>query len=739
MTRLLVMLHDYLGARRGTVAITLLVIVAGIVLALSRLEYREDISDFLPHDADDERVNAIYRRVSNSNNIIIYFSFSPADSTSEHSDEIIDAIDRFTLLLDERDSHRTIQRVIASVDEERVLALVDFIRQHPPYFLDEGDYRRVDSLLHLDGFARARTRENKRLLMLPGGGLARQEIQADPLHLFTPLLLKLQQLRVGEGQRARDGHLFSPDGKKGMIILESPHGASETAKNAALVVLLQQIAREVEQARPGIHVTCFGAPVIAATNATRIKQDSVIAIALSAILILALLFYFFRDPRDILLVFLPVLFGWGIAIAVLAVAGRSISIIAIGAGSIFIGIAINYPLHFIDHLKRHPDRRRALQEITSPLLVGNITTVSAFLSLLFISSDAMRDMGLFGSLLLVGTILFVLVFLPHLLPARRGDYRHGLPFGRLAALDPANKRWIAWPILLLTLLLLPASYRATFDPDMNKINYMTDDQRVVMNEWTRTLERDNNDVIYLVAEGNTLDSALLHHERDQRLVDSLLQAGLVKSRSGIGNLLACRATCQQRVDRWNAFWSERRDTLARQLQQAARTEGFKPGAFAPFLQTLHADFLPRDNDFFAPVTDLLEGAYITRDGDRHQIISLLYCEPGNTAALITTLRAGTSPGTIAIDSRHPARRLVDALSDDFNRVLYICGIIVFLFLTLSFGRLELGIIAFLPLAVGWIWILGVMHLAGISFNIVNIILATFIFGQGDDYTIFITQ
>ena len=32
-----------------------------------------------------------------------------------------------------------------------------------------------------------------------------------------------------------------------------------------------------------------------------------------------------------------------------------------------------------------------------------------------------------------------------------------------------------------------------------------------------------------------------------------------------------------------------------------------------------------------------------------------------------------------------------------------------------------------------------MHLEGIKFNIVNVILATLIFGQGDDYTIFITE
>ena len=43
------------------------------------------------------------------------------------------------------------------------------------------------------------------------------------------------------------------------------------------------------------------------------------------------------------------------------------------------------------------------------------------------------------------------------------------------------------------------------------------------------------------------------------------------------------------------------------------------------------------------------------------------------------------------------------------------------------------------MAVSWIWILGIMGMTGIQFNIVNIILATFIFGQGDDYTIFMTE
>ena len=43
----------------------------------------------------------------------------------------------------------------------------------------------------------------------------------------------------------------------------------------------------------------------------------------------------------------------------------------------------------------------------------------------------------------------------------------------------------------------------------------------------------------------------------------------------------------------------------------------------------------------------------------------------------------------------------------------------------------------LPMAVGWVIILGLMAMLGIEFNIVTIILSTFIFGIGDDFSIFI--
>ena len=81
--------------------------------------------------------------------------------------------------------------------------------------------------------------------------------------------------------------------------------------------------------------------------------------------------------------------------------------------------------------------------------------------------------------------------------------------------------------------------------------------------------------------------------------------------------------------------------------------------------------------------------------------------------------------------------MVESTNADFDYILFISSLIVFLALLLSYGRIELTLLTFLPMAISWVIILGLMALLDIKFNIVNIILATFIFGIGDDFSIFI--
>jgi predicted exporter len=170
--------------------------------------------------------------------------------------------------------------------------------------------------------------------------------------------------------------------------------------------------------------------------------------------------------------------AWG---ALFALAGMSlirseVSLIVLGISSVIMGIAFNYPLHLINHLSHQPDIRLAMKEIVSPLLIGNVTTVGAFMALVPLDSVALRDLGIFASLMLLGTILFVLLFLPHYIREERGDRKMVL-LERIAGIQPDRNRYVVAGIAVLTLVFAIASLKTEFDSDISNINYMTEEQR----------------------------------------------------------------------------------------------------------------------------------------------------------------------------------------------------------------------------------------------------------------------
>ena len=553
-----------------------------------------------------------------------------------------------------------------SFDLESLSEAMDFIYENIPLFLKEEDYRRMDSLLALPGFIDEKLEDDLNALMLPTGSIVSQNIARDPLGLFAA---NLEGAR-GKEQGARevyDGYIFTPDMKRAIVMLTSPFGSSETKRNAQLISMLEDAIERMQTDFPDVKAHVIGGPLIAVGNARQIMHDSILAVSLAAFLILALLLYAFRNIKGIALIALTVFWGWLFALGGMALMHDSVSMIVIGISSVIIGIAVNYPLHLISHVQHQPDTRQALREITTPLLVGNITTVGAFLALVPLKSVALRDLGLFASFLLIGTILFVLIWLPQALtPSKppRGEASGAVtpPRGRrrgvgadlltrLASIQIERKKWLICLVAVLTLVFGYFSLSTEFDSDISHINYMTAEQKA--------------------------DMALLE------------ETGLMVNKEKASQLLPSSKEQEECIIRWNE-WVERHPRLADELNAAAQEHGFADDAFTDFTCQMKQK----------PVEELLPDA-------------------SDAASL------------------HSA--VVNALSDDFNYIGWACSLIVFFFLWLSFRSIKLAIISFIPMAISWIWILGIMALLGIKFNIVNIILATFIFGQGDDYTIFMTE
>ena len=74
----------------------------------------------------------------------------------------------------------------------------------------------------------------------------------------------------------------------------------------------------------------------------------------------------------------------------------------------------------------------------------------------------------------------------------------------------------------------------------------------------------------------------------------------------------------------------------------------------------------------------------------------------------------------------------------YNVLQWISMGFVFVVLLFSFHfNWKYTLLGFFPIVLSWLIVLGAMAIFGVRFNLINIIISTFIFGIGVDYSIFI--
>ena len=667
MKDLVLRIYDWMSAHRGWCVASLAVVTLLMVLSVTRLSYKEDIRDFLPLDEAERAALNDYDRQAQTSLIVAIVEHR--DSNVDDPDLLVEGVETFL------DAIRDVKDLTVQTDFSQMEEQQEEVYRQLPYLLEPADYRRMDSLLQQPDFIPSHLQEAKERLLMPMGmgSMVADDITHDPLGLFSPVVSLMRDTAFLSRFDIYDGCLLTADHRKALVLLNSPFGGSETASNEHLLEVLKVKADSVSSLLTPdsclltpLDIRFSGAPVIAVTNASQIKTDSLLSVSIAVILILLLLWFFLRSLRHILLIALTIGWGWVFAIACLSWVHQEVSVIVIGISSIIVGIAVNYPLHLIAHLGHTSDVRQALQEIVKPLVVGNITTVGAFLALVPLRAAALRDLGLFSSFLLIGTILFTLIWLPQMVrytPATdsASDISHSS-----FLLPPSSKKY--HKTLLIILLLLTAffgyhSLHTAFDADLTHINYMTPAQRA-----------------------------------DMALLQQLMPTDTQRQQELNRRIATTPEAQQERLRLWQSWTSSHRDHLLTSFRDEAAKAGFTPDSFDPF---------------FSLISPSPEGLA--------SLSSINY-------KLSTVNKNSSLFSSIATH-----------LSDDFNYIGWACACIVFFFLWASFRSLPLALLSFLPMAVSWLWILGIMALLGIQFNIINIILSTFIFGQGDDYTIFMTE
>ncbi len=296
-----------------------------------------------------------------------------------------------------------------------------------------------------------------------------------------------------------------------------------------------------------------------------------------------------------------------------------------------------------------------------------------------------------------------------------------------------SNRILVIAILVVTVVLYFFSSKAGFEKDMYSMNFLSKKMKSAEKNLFKISDISLKSV-YVASTGKDLDQALAKNATAAETLNKLRNENIVKKYTDVGIILVNDSIQKERIKRWKDYWSEdRRKQLENTMIRSGQKLGFRPDAFSDFYKFIARDIQPVSIQKFDKVRSLFLNDMITETHDFTMVLSLVKVNDEDRHKVFTAF-AGNSH-TIVIDRQEITSGFVKDIKTDFDLLVKLCLILVSLIVIIAYGRLETGIIASIPMYISWIWTLGFMGMFGIKFNIINIIVTTFIFGLGVDYSI----
>ena len=748
-------------------SMVVLFIVSGYFASQIHLE--EDLNKLMPSSKNpDGTTKLAFADLRIKDKTYLLFESKATKATPEVLAKVCDEfVDSLMARDGARDSSaRVVGDVFYSLPEELALDGISFLTEHIPSYIDTTAYAAFDTLLVPERIKKQMEQNAADYVSATEGGdeetagMMTSLLALDPIGMRGVLTKQFAPLvnATGGSYKTIDGHFFVPDSTVCVAFISPSFSATNTGQGSKLFEDLNELTETFLKAHPEVKVSYYGTPASGYYNSSTIKGDLTTTIAGSLIIVLLVICLCMRNWSTIPLLIIPVAFGTLFGLALMYFIKGQFSLLALGIGAIVLGVAMSYVLHIITHYKYTADAEKVLRDETVPVLLGCITTVGSFMGLIFIKTDLLQDFGLFAAFAIVGTTVFALIYLPHLLPMEENkvnkkafaliDKVNNYPF--------ENKR----PLLLgITAMVVVAIgfyvVKGTdFDADMSNLGYLADNT-----EYAEKLLRDKtyteDKSKYFASEGKSMEEALENFSLLEKKLDSLQQLGLVKDYTHTNAIFVPMKEQQERIDAWKAFWTPERIAQARRLVAAyapqafsnVETEEGKLNAmefYEPFFEMIEADYSP---------TPLYEEGLIPQG---YQSTLMEQTMAGNWLCFTSVRCANDSirgedtdynricdaianePNMLVLDTYYYTSDGLKELNSDFNILQWVSMLFVFIVLLLSFRfNLRYTLLGFAPILLSWLVVLGAMAIFNVRFNLINIIISTFIFGIGVDYSIFV--
>ncbi len=738
MSKFFLGIYNFFENKKYFLYFVMILSLATLLFFSSKVKLQENFLQMLPEDKNTEQLKHFLENSKFSDRIIVCVS-SKDTSKSAEPEKLVELADTFAEQLKNK-FPEYIESINYQAEDNSITTLLSVIDNNLPIFLEDKDYLSIDTLITKEGIHK-KIEYNYRTLVGPAGIGLKKFILQDPLGLNFIAYKKLDRFRPDEQLELYEQHFVTKNKYNLLMFITPKYPSKETTKNANFFAKMDELIKDVSTSNKEFNIVYFGAPVVASGNAEQIRKDTILTVSLTIIILVLAMTLFFRKLTAPILILIPVVFGGLFALTFIYFLQGSISVISLGAGSLILGIAINYSLHFLTHYRYHPSVSDVIKDLSFPMTIGSLTTIGGFLCLQYVKAPVLRDLGLFAALSLTGAALTTLIFLPHLINPRKSvlpeiDEIKNPFYNNLLKRLPGNKL-LLWFFVILTPIFLYFAFDVKFETDMYKINYMskqTKNAEAVVNNVSSFYQKS----VFQITKGNTLEEALMQNEKSLPLLDSMKAEGKIKSFTNVSILLPSEQEQKRRILKWNTYWSvSKKNEVYTSLIAEGTNVKFKANTFLPFKTVTDKQYSVLSKNNSEILKDAFLKNFIEESNGTYSLIGLIKTTPEYVGDIYKKFAA--IPSSIVFDRQYITDKLMGIVSSDFNFITIWTSLLVFVALLLVYGRIELALITFIPMVITWIWILGLMTLIGIKFNIVNIVLSTLIFALGDDFCIFTTD
>ena len=743
MTELFIRINKFFSSHKAVYWLSMVAIFLFFGFFATRIHLEEDIDKLMPSSKNEDGTTKLaFADLKIKDKTFLLFEGKGTENLIGVCDDFIDS-----LVMRDSASH-TIGDIFYKIDDDLIPDGIDYLTEHLPAYIDSSAYAHFDSLLTREHFTQ-QMQQNHDDLLSEIGGMFPELIQMDPMGMRSVLAKQMEPLMSAGNYHTVDNHFFVPDSTVCIAFITPRFSSTNTGQGSALFRMLNDQIDQFSKSHPDVRISYHGTPASGFYNSTQIKKDLTTTITGALILVLIFLLFCFRRWDTIPLLLLPVIFGTLFGLAMMYWIKGEFSLLALAIGGVVLGVALSYVLHVLTHQKYVNNVEKMLRDQVKPVWLGCITTIGSFAGLIFINTSLLQDFGQFAAFAILGTTMFSLTYLPLMLKEDK-EYREGKEgFGFIDKINdyPLDRKK---PLLAAVILVAAVGIGAyliggtRFDADMHNLGYLDD-----MTEYSEQLLRDKtytgDKTKYFASEGNTMEEAIENFAILDHKLDSLQQLGLVKSYTHTNQIFVPMRIQQERIDAWKAFWTPERLAKVRSLiAQTAPQAELNPEAFDTFFEMATRDYEP-DSLYATGLippgfqSTLMEESY----GGEYLCFTSVRCQNDSVRSSESDYiricdAIASNPNLLVLDTYYYTTDTLLQMNDDFNVLQWLSMLFVLIVLLVSFHfNLKHTLLGFMPILLSWLIVLGAMVIFNVSFNLISIIISTFIFGIGVDYSIFV--